>query len=291
MLVTTTTSAAVVIPNLSGKVAERQLADQTIVIRIGGSTLRSPSAAKMLSADVADMVAQGARVILAHGGGSAISERITASGRQCRFLQELIVTDDYVLTVAGEVLNSISASLIAELKLRGIDARGINSGINGSLLTARKKFVVEPSGVKLDIGWVGEITAVDVNAFRSILAAGGVPVCVSLVKDADGLPYNVSTDNVAISVAVDLKADKLVYLTDVPGIVLDGVVLPDVPIDEVSLLIESGIIKGGMIPKIRRCALALRRGIKSVIITSADSPGELLSAVLSPGKRSTVLSQ
>ena len=139
MLVTTTTSNAVVIQNLSARVAGVQLAGQTIVIRIGGSTLRSPSAAKMLSADIADMLSQGAKVVLAHGGGPAIREKVTASGRQCRFVQESIVTDDHVLAVAGQVLDSISSELVSELQSLGVDARGTNPGASSNLLTARKK--------------------------------------------------------------------------------------------------------------------------------------------------------
>ncbi len=271
-------------------VAANELAGQTIVIKIGGSALQCPTAAKMLSQDVAAIVAQGAKVVLVHGGGPAITEQINASGKQCQFVQGLRVTDEEVLAVAGKVLDSINSILTTELKGFGVDALGIDCSSNSELLTARKKWILEPSGAKLDIGWVGEVDEVNADAFLSILAEGGVPVCVSLVKDAQGKLYNVNADNVAMAIAVKLKADKLVYLTDVPGILMDGVVLSDVTIDELSMLIDCGIIKGGMIPKVRSCALGIRKGIQSVIITSADAQGELFSSVIAPGQRGTVLS-
>ncbi len=267
----------------------KKLEGQTIVVKIGGSALQCPDAAKELMADVAGIIAQGAKVVLVHGGGPAITKMIEASGQECKFIQGLRVTDENVLAVATEVLDSLNATLTNELASNGVPALGMNCSSNSGILAARKKLIAAASGAKIDIGLVGEISSVDTVALKDVMEVG-VPIFVSLVKDATGQLYNVNADNVAMAIAVALGADKLVYLTDVPGIKLGkDVVMPELPIDEISLMIDSGIISGGMIPKVRNCAAGIRQGVKSIIITGADAPGELVSAVVTPGSKGTVI--
>lgn len=267
----------------------KKVEGQTIVIKIGGSALQCQDAAKQLMTDVADIIAQGAKVVLVHGGGPAITKMIEASGNECKFIQGLRVTDENVLAVATEVLDSLNATLTNELASQGVHALGMNCQSNNGILTARKKLISAASGAKIDIGLVGEVSSVDADALKDVMEVG-VPIFVSLVKDATGQLYNVNADNVAMAIAVALGADKLVYLTDVPGIKLGkDVVMPELPVDEISLMIDSGIISGGMIPKVRNCAAGIRQGVKSIIITGSDAPGELVSAVVNPGSNGTVI--
>lgn len=279
--------AATFLPDPTCKV--KKLVGQTIVIKIGGSALQCQNAAKQLMADVAEIILQGAKVVLIHGGGPAITKMVEASGKECKWIQGLRVTDEDVLAVATEVLDSHNATLTNELASHGVPALGMNCASNQNILTARKKLIAAASGAKIDIGLVGEISSVNGEALERLMETG-VPIFVSLVKDKDGQLYNVNADNVAMAIAVALGADKLVYLTDVPGIRLGkDVVMHELPIDEISLMIDSGIISGGMIPKVRNCAAGIRQGVKSIIITSADVPDELVSAVVEPGSKGTVI--
>lgn len=266
-----------------------KLSGQTIVVKIGGSALQCQNAAKELMADVAQIVAKGAEVVLVHGGGPAITKMIEASGKECKFIQGLRVTDEHVLSVATDVLNTLNANLKDELAAQGVCALGMNCDSNQAVLTARKKLIAAASGAKIDIGLVGEISGVDQMALKELMTEG-VPIFVSLVKDTSGQLYNVNADNVAMAIAVALSANTLVYLTDVPGIKLGkDIVMSELPIDEISLMIDSGVICGGMIPKVRNCAAGIRQGVKSIIITNADAPGELLSAIMEPGSKGTVI--
>ncbi len=279
--------AAAFLPDPTSKV--KTLVGQTIVIKIGGSALQCQNAAKQLMADVAEIILQGAKVVLVHGGGPAITKMVEASGKECKWIQGLRVTDEDVLAVATEVLDSMNATLTDELASHGVPALGMNCASNQNILTARKKLIAAASGAKIDIGLVGEISSVNGAALDALMETG-VPIFVSLVKDKDGQLYNVNADNVAMAIAVALGSDKLVYLTDVPGIKLGkDIIMHELPIDEISLMIDSGTISGGMIPKVRNCAAGIRQGVKSIIITSADVADELVSAVVTPGSKGTVI--
>ena len=302
--------------HISGGSENLLLADQTIVIKIGGAALRCAGAAKALCADFAKIVSQGAKVVLVHGGGPAITAKLAAQGQECRYVQGLRVTDHAVLSAATEVLAEINEMLANELMANGIEAKAmfakssiasgsemsdfiegsanntcedLSSLTNSEIMTARRKYIVEPSGAKFDIGLVGEVSNVDELALKQLMETC-VPVFASLVPDLEGQLHNVNADNVAMALAVALCADKLVYLTDVPGILLhDGVVLHELPVSDIGLFIDSGIIQGGMIPKVRSCALGMRQGVQSVIITNSEDDGDLYSAVVHPGEKGTLL--
>lgn len=262
--------------------------DEIVVIKIGGSTLTSEQAMLSLLTEVAVLSETGARVILVHGGGPAISKAIEASGEKPHFIEGLRVTDDTVLSIAQTVLDDLNAKLVATLNKLGVKASSINSK-SANVLTAKKKTITCSSGARLDIGWVGEVSSVNQEVFASLLE-NSLPVVASLAQDEAGHLYNVNADNIAMAVAVALSADKLVYITDVPGILMEkDHVIPKVSLDEISVLIESGIIRGGMIPKVRSCASGIKKGVGSILITSAESEGDLLSAILKPGSSGTMI--
>lgn len=265
------------------------LCRKTIVVKVGGSTLKTEEAMINLLAEVAILSESGAKIVLVHGGGPAISEAINASGEKPRFVEGLRVTDDKVLSIARSVLDDLNGTIVKHLNKIGVAAVSINSTTGGTL-TAAKKIINCSSGARLDIGWVGEISDVNGELLKSLLSEGSLPVVASLAHDIDGQLYNVNADNVAMAVAVALSADKLVYITDVPGILMDkDFVLPKVSIDEIGLLIESGIIRGGMIPKVRNCISGIKKGIGAIVIGSADKDGDLVSAIMKPGSAGTVI--
>lgn len=259
-----------------------------VVIKIGGSTLTSEEAMLSLLTEVAVLSETGARVVLVHGGGPAISKAIEKSGEKPHFVEGLRVTDDTVLSIAQTVLDDLNSNLVATLSKLGVKATSINSK-SANVLTAKKKTITCSSGARLDIGWVGEISSVNQEVFSSLLE-NSLPVVASLAHDEDGHLYNVNADNVAMAVAVALSADKLVYITDVAGILMEkDHVIPKVSLDEISVLIESGIIRGGMIPKVRSCASGIKKGVGSILIAGAESEGDLLSAILKPGSSGTMI--
>ncbi len=261
--------------------------NELIVIKIGGSTLKSEKAMISLLTEVAILAEGGAKLVLVHGGGPAISKALNAAGDQPHFVEGLRVTDDKVLGIAQTVLDDLNATLVSNLNKLGVKATSVNSK-SKDILTASKKVIHCSSGASLDIGWVGEITGVDEANLKAILN-DSLPVVASLATDETGQLFNINADNVAMAIAVALGADKLVYITDVPGIMMDKNVIPKVMLDEVTVLIESGIISGGMIPKVRSCVAGIKKGIGSILIGSADAEGDLLAAILKPGSSGTLI--
>jgi acetylglutamate kinase len=264
-----------------------KLSNEVIVIKIGGSTLKSEEAMISLLTEVAILSDTGAKVVLVHGGGPAISEALNAAGDQPHFVEGLRVTDDKVLSIAQTVLDGLNAKLVMHLNNLGINATSINS-MTKDVLTATKKVIHCSSGASLDIGWVGEITSVNGEHLKSILE-DSLPVVASLANDQSGHLFNINADNVAMAIAVALGADKLVYITDVPGILMDKNVIPKLIVDEVGVLIDSGIISGGMIPKVRSCVSGIKKGIGSILIGNAANNGDLLAAIMKPGSSGTLI--
>lgn len=269
-------------------IQQSPVTQEIVVIKIGGSTLTSEQAMVSLVNEVAVISETGAKVVLVHGGGPAISKAIAETGDKPHFIEGLRVTDDSVLAIAQKVLDELNETLVEKLSKLGIKATAINSKTKG-MFTAKKKIIACSSGAKLDIGWVGEISGVDSEKLLEILD-DSLPVVASLAHDESGQLYNVNADNVAMAAAVGLHASKLVYITDVPGILMDkDHVIPTISLDEISVLIESGIISGGMIPKVRNCASGIKKGIGSILIASAENEGDLLSAILKPGSAGTMI--
>lgn len=270
-------------------VDQKTAVNEIIVIKIGGSTLSTDEALHTVLNDIKDIVASGKKVILVHGGGPAISEEIKKQGNPCHFVDGLRVTDESCLSIAKAVLNDLNHQIVEHLKGQSIDACSVDTDAS-PIMVARKKLVTCKSGTQLDIGFVGEISTVDGAAVLDLLDHGKVPVFVSMAADVNGQLYNVNADNVAMSIAVAVSATQLIYVTDVPGIMMDqGVVLHEVDLDQIGVLIDSGIIKGGMIPKVRSCAAGIKKGIGSVTIGQVDAPGALLDAVMHPGISGTVI--
>ena len=263
---------------------------QTIVVKLGGSAICDETNMVLLLNEVATMVKAGAKVAIVHGGGPDISMKLKESGKICRFVDGLRVTDEDVLSIAEEVLSSLNEKIVSCLEGAGVKAKGMSS-IEHHPVLARKKWIMGTSGGKLDIGLVGEVASCD-GEILSAIAADTVPVLYSLAPDASGQLYNINADHVATAVATALSADKLVYVSDVSGILLDvenGIVLPELPVSDIGIMIDSGVVRGGMIPKVRGCAAAIASGVKSVIICQVLSAGSLLVAVAKPGSSGTVI--
>lgn len=246
-----------------------------ILIKIGGSTLSSEDTS---FADVAALQQQGARVVIVHGGGPAITSWMGKMGIRAEFVRGLRVTDGPSLEVATAVLAGlINKQLVSEMRSLGVNAVGV-SGADGGLLCGR---ITDP-----DLGFVaGELEA-DASLIERLTDAGYVPVVSPIAASADdaGQLLNVNADSAAGALAVALGAQRLVFLTDVDGILnADGRLIKRVPLDTGEELLHSGIVKGGMLPKLEACILAARAGVKAGIIngTSAGALPSWLEGSLS----------
>ena len=239
-----------------------QSAGRTVVLKYGGSALGENGAVDSILRDVAALQMAGVRVVLVHGGGKTISGWLERLGEVPRFQDGYRITDNTAMAVAEMVLSAqMNKQVVMALRGLGVKAAGI-SGKDGGILTARQK---DPA-----LGHVGELTAADGALIRLLLSGGYVPVISPVCAGENGESYNCNADDAACAVAEALKADKLVFLTDVDGILMDSrnakTAIPSLTASEARDLLESGLIQGGMVPKLRSCVRALDNGVSEVVV-------------------------
>jgi acetylglutamate kinase len=234
------------------------------LLKVGGAELQEGPALDQL-VDALVPMAAGQGLIVVHGGGPEIAGLQRRLGLEPCFVEGLRVTDEESLWVAEMVLSgAVNKRLIGRLVARGVRAIGL-SGVDAGLLRACK--MTHPAG---DLGRVGEITQVDVTCLEQLLAVGFVPVISPISLGADGRAFNVNADHAALAIAGALSAREMIYLTDVPGVMLDGAVLESLGADEAVRLIHQGHITGGMIPKVRSALDAVGKGIGAARITNLE---------------------
>jgi acetylglutamate kinase len=236
---------------------------KTFVIKYGGSTMNAESQA--ILSDIALLKSVGINAVIVHGGGAAINHTLKQLGKEPVFKNGLRVTDDETMTVVEMVLaGQINKGIVSALQRLGIQALGV-SGKDMDLLQASKKLV---DGV--DVGHVGHIQQVNSEFLAGLLAQGITPVIAPIGTDEVGQSYNINADDAAIAIAAALKAEKLVFLTDVPGVMRDihdpSSLLSRLSVQEAENFIRQGVIQGGMIPKVTSAIDGIREGIGSVHI-------------------------
>ncbi len=250
--------------------------DKRVIIKYGGSAMSCESIRKSVIKDIAMLKLLGLKPIIVHGGGKDISKMISAMGKESVFLDGLRVSDEETVNIAEMVLvGSIGKKLVLDLEREGINAISIE-GKDGHTLKAKKK--VDAKG--RDLGFVGEIVKVDTSLIEALLEKDYVPVISPIAFGEDGETYNINADYGASAIAGALKCQKLVFLTDVEGILKN----PKDPKTKITKLtkadaisyIEDGTIVGGMIPKVNCCLDALEKGVKSVHILNGKTPHSIL---------------
>lgn len=246
----------------------RNFRDRLILIKLGGSAMEDPDALRATLQDVVFMETVGMRPILVHGGGKPIDRAMAASGLQPKKIQGRRVTDDATLEIVVRVLREeINASIVRQIRQCGGRAVGLHTGPLQALFGARL-LLPGDNGAKLDLGRVGHVTDVDVALIRDFCDAGVVPVLPSLALDADGGWLNVNADSAAAAVAARLQAEKLVFLTDTPGLLRDrndeATLIRSLGADEVPELIRTRVIDEGMIPKVEACLESLQAGVRKI---------------------------
>ena len=246
-------------------------AGRTIVVKYGGSALESPSVVKGILQDLVFLSAVGLRPVLLHGGGPEISKRLASLGKPTKFIQGMRVTDKAAVHVVNDALEEVNAKLVEQIRSL--------SGAADGLVTRDRVILAEPHPNAAKLGYVGLVKSVHVEKLQQLLQRSVIPV-ISPVGSAQGQLYNINADEVASGVASSLKAEKLVLLTNVRGILRqagdESSLIPTLTIKEAKLLQERRVIQEGMIPKVKACVDALRGGVKKTHIIDAAIPHAML---------------
>lgn len=237
----------------------------TVVIKYGGAALVNEDIKTTLIKDIALMKYVGFKPVVVHGGGKDINKALEAVGIAPKFKDGLRVTDEPTMEIVQQVLaGKINKNITTELCMHGINAVGI-CGKDAGFMQVKKAM---PNG--MDIGLVGEVTEVKTDLINTLIDNDFVPVISSIGVDENGTSYNVNADYAAVAVAGALKAEKLVFVTDVAGIMRDvndpDSVISVIKTDEVNKLIEDGTISGGMLPKVQCCMAGVEAGVNNVHI-------------------------
>jgi acetylglutamate kinase len=240
------------------------------VIKLGGSVMEDPEALRALLVDIVFMQSVGMRPVVVHGGGKAITLAMEKAGLIARFVQGRRYTDEATLEIVARVLaEEINADLERHINKYGGRASGLHHKTH-QCLYGRRLALPGTNGSPIDLGRVGEVTEVDVTPIENLCLAGVVPLLPSLAEDDDGGLLNVNADTAAAAVAVALQADKLVFLTDTPGILMDRneprTLITGLTPEECRDLIDRRVIDKGMIPKVEACLTSLDAGVKKTHI-------------------------
>lgn len=268
----------------------RRFRGKYVVIKLGGSTLEEQDSVRKLLTDLIFLETVGARPILVHGGGKSINQAMAKAGIEPRFVKGRRYTDEATLDIAAQVLaGEICASLVDEINRQGGQARGLSYLDQTNCLVGEKLELYQQSAAgeveAIDLGRVGQV----VNLNRAILEetcnAGQIPVIPCVALDHRGQKLNVNADTAAAAVARLLQAEKLVFLSDVPGIYLDrrepSSLIPHLDSHRCRELIAQGIIDAGMVPKVEAALDALAAGVRKVHIVDAAMPHSVLLEIYS----------
>ena len=247
-----------------------------VVVKYGGNAMINEKLKDSVMRDIVLLSLIGVKVVLVHGGGPEITELLTRIGKESRFVDGLRVTDKETVDVAQMVLaGKINKTLVGLIENKGGSAIGL-SGMDGHMIEARMK--------DERLGYVGEISHVNVRPILDVIDKGYIPVISTLGCDKDGNVYNINADTAAARIAGDLGAESLISMTDISGILRDkddpDTLIPVIKVSDAPKLIEDGIISGGMIPKVECCINAIRWGVSRVFIIDGRIPHAILMEML-----------
>lgn len=266
----------------------RAYRDHIFVVKLGGDVLSDAHNLDMVAGQLALLSSLSIRIVVVHGGGPQASAVARRLGQEPQMVAGRRVTDDGALEVAKMVYRGLlNTDLVAALRHHGVQATGL-SGVDGDLLTAHRRpptQIVDDAGESrvVDFGHVGDIDTVDPRVLGTLLDARFVPVVSSLAGDNEGHVYNVNGDTVAESLAIALKAQKLIFLTGAPGVLRDrtdpSTLVTFADPDDLAELMASGALAGGMKPKVEACIRAATGGVERTHIIDGRVPDSLLYEV------------
>ena len=255
----------------------QKFAGRTIVIKYGGAAMKDSSLKAKVITDVVFLACVGVRSVVVHGGGPEINSWLEKLNIEPQFKDGLRVTDADTMDVVEMVLaGRVNKDLVSLINRAGALAVGL-CGKDGNLIQAR------PVG-KEGVGFVGEVTNINTGLIESLINSGYVPVISSVAADDNGQAYNINADTVAGEIAAALQAEKLILLTDTPGILYDyhdpSTLINKLDIQKARDLIDQGVVSGGMIPKVSCCVRSLAQGVKAAHILDGRLPHSLLLEIL-----------
>jgi acetylglutamate kinase len=265
----------------------QKLYGKVVVIKYGGNAMINETLKKAVMKDIVLLAGVGIKVVLVHGGGPEISNMLKIIGKESKFINGLRYTDEETADVAAMVLaGKVNKGLVSLIQTSGGKAVGL-CGLDGGMLQVSKL-----QG-DVDLGFVGEIRKVDTSSITMALDNGFIPVIATVGADESGQTYNINADTAAAAVAGALKAERLISMTDVKGLLREkddeSSLISRIGTGEISGLMETGIISGGMIPKIQSCVDGIKDGIKEVAIIDGRVEHAVLAELLSGESMGTLI--
>ena len=249
---------------------------KTVVVKYGGNAMTNPDLKQQVMDDIVLLWLIGVKVVLIHGGGPEISGMMERLGKKAEFVDGLRVTDKETVDIVQMVLaGKVNKTLVTLLEKRGGNAIGL-CGMDGNLIEAKMK--------DEKLGYVGEVTNINISPVTDILEKGYIPVISTLGCDTDGNAYNINADTAAAHIAGALGAERFILMTDIAGILKDkddpSTLIPEITIPQARMLKKEGIISAGMIPKVQCCVTAIESGVKNVVIMDGRVPHSILMELL-----------
>ena len=254
----------------------RRYVGKVVVVKYGGNAMVNEGLKQQVMEDIVLLWLIGVRIVLVHGGGPEISELMDRLGKKPVFVDGLRVTDKETVDIVQMVLaGKVNKTLVNLLEMKGGRAVGL-SGMDGRLIEAKIK--------DERLGYVGEITKVHIQPVTDLLENGYIPVVSTVGCDREGNAYNINGDTAAAHIAGALGAERLIMMTDIAGILRDkddpASLIPEITVAEARALYASGVVSGGMIPKVDCCIEAIRQGVKNVVIMDGRVPHSILMELL-----------
>ena len=260
---------------------------EIVVVKYGGNAMINEQLKQQVMEDIVLLWLIGVKVVLVHGGGPEINDLMDRLGKKPEFVDGLRVTDKETVDIVQMVLaGKVNKTLVNLLEMKGGKAMGI-SGMDGCLIEAEIK--------DERLGYVGRVTNVNIEPINDLLEKGYIPVVSTIGCDKEGNAYNINGDTAAAYIAGALKAERLIMMTDIDGILRDrhdpSTLIPEVTISDIEKLRQEGVISGGMIPKVDCCVEAIHKGVKNVIIMDGRVPHSILMEILTDEGAGTMVSE
>jgi acetylglutamate kinase len=251
----------------------------TFVVKYGGSFMDDPdpTTRRRVATDIAFLAAVGINVVVVHGGGKAISRAMDSAGLKANFINGLRVTDEATIAIVKKTLDEVVNKDVCDTL---VAVRANPKGMPGDSVIVCEKLMVDDDGKPTDLGFVGDVTEIKVKLIKKEIAEGFMPVISPVAEGLDGKPYNVNADVAAGRVASALRARRLVYMSDVPGLLEDyhnpDSLISSVKVSDVEGLKKRGVIDKGMRPKVQSAVRALQDGVQRVHLIDGRMPHSLL---------------
>ena len=245
---------------------------EIVVVKYGGNAMINSHLKEQVMEDIVLLHLTGVKIVLVHGGGPEINEMMDKLGKKAQFVDGLRVTDKETVDIVQMVLaGKINKTLVNHIEVKGGKAMGI-SGLDGHLIEAKMK--------DERLGFVGEITNINIEPVTDLLGKGYIPVISTVGCDSESNVYNINADTAAARIAGALGAQRLIMMTDIAGLLKDkddvSTLIPEITVKQAKELLTDGTISGGMIPKIKCCVDAINHGVKNVIIMDGRIPHSIL---------------